>query len=132
MRIVLIRGIFGLRVPVILERYAKTIEFIAPESAFREAAEKLPQICRHRRIPLLPSQSKYEALTLLVEEVEFGSYLPLEELARQRLARRDENDWPVLATALAFDCPIWTEDQDFFGCGVATWTTDRIEIFLKR
>jgi hypothetical protein len=27
-------------------------------------------------------------------------------------------------------CPIWTEDTDFFGCGVATWTTDRVEIYL--
>jgi predicted nucleic acid-binding protein len=39
---------------------------------------------------------------------------------RQRLNKRDEEDWPVVAAALAFDCPIWTEDTDFFGCGVAT------------
>lgn len=24
-----------------------------------------------------------------------------------------------------------TEDQDFFGSGVATWTTDRVELYLK-
>ncbi len=24
----------------------------------------------------------------------------------------------------------WTEDQDLFGSGVATWTTDRVELFL--
>ncbi|MSV27230.1 MAG: hypothetical protein EXQ52_00555 [Bryobacterales bacterium] len=42
---------------------------------------------------------------------------------RQRLALRDESDWPILAAALALRCPIWTEDTDFFGCGVATWTT---------
>ena len=53
-------------------------------------------------------------------------------LARQRIARRDEDDWPVLACALALDCPIWTEDTDFFGCGVATWTTDRVELYLER
>ncbi|WP_455227346.1 PIN domain-containing protein [Lautropia mirabilis] len=28
-------------------------------------------------------------------------------------------------------CPIWTEDQDFFGTGVPTWTTDRVELYLK-
>jgi hypothetical protein len=28
-------------------------------------------------------------------------------------------------------CPTWTEDQDFFGSGVATWTTDRIELYLR-
>ena len=39
-------------------------------------------------------------------------------------------DWPILASALALGCPIWTEDADFFGCGVATWTSNRVEIFL--
>jgi hypothetical protein len=33
--------------------------------------------------------------------------------------------------ALLLDFPIWTEDQDFFGSGVATWTTDRVELFLR-
>jgi predicted nucleic acid-binding protein len=42
-----------------------------------------------------------------------------------------KNDWPVLATALGLGCDIWTEDPDFFGTGIAVWTTNRIEIFLK-
>jgi hypothetical protein len=37
----------------------------------------------------------------------------------------------VLATALALRFPIWTEDSDFFGAGIATWTTDRVELFLQ-
>jgi predicted nucleic acid-binding protein len=52
-------------------------------------------------------------------------------MARQRLQGRDPEDWPVLATALLIGCPIWTEDTDFFGAGVATWTTDRVELFLQ-
>ena len=47
------------------------------------------------------------------------------------VARRDPEDWPILAAALALGCPIWTEDTDFFGCGVATWTSDRVRIFLQ-
>ena len=35
----------------------------------------------------------------------------------------------VLASALVLGYPMWTEDTDFFGCGVATWTTDRVELF---
>ncbi|MEP7369704.1 MAG: PIN domain-containing protein [Dermatophilaceae bacterium] len=27
--------------------------------------------------------------------------------------------------------PIWTEDQDFFGTGFPTWTTDRVELYLR-
>lgn len=55
-----------------------------------------------------------------------------EPIARKRIAKRDEEDWPVLAVALTYNCPIWTEDTDFFGCGVATWTTDRIELYLSQ
>jgi len=29
----------------------------------------------------------------------------------------------MIATALAFECPIWTEDTDIFGTGIAVWTT---------
>jgi predicted nucleic acid-binding protein len=50
---------------------------------------------------------------------------------RDSACGRDEDDWPVLATALALACAIWSEDTDFFGTGVAVWTTNRIEIFLK-
>jgi hypothetical protein len=64
-----------------------------------------------------------DLLTGLVQAVEFDTYEPFEDLAGERIARRDEDDWPVLAAALALGCPIWTEDTDFFGCGVATWTT---------
>ncbi len=34
--------------------------------------------------------------------------------------------------ALLLDFPIWTEDQDFFGSSVATWTTDRVELYSAR
>ena len=46
-------------------------------------------------------------------------------------AVRDEDDWPVLATALGLACAVWTEDSDFFGTGIAVWTTSRVEIFLQ-
>ena len=66
-----------------------------------------------------------------VKSVDPEIYSDFENLARLSLAGRDEDDWPILAAALALNCPIWTEDTDFFGCGVATWTTDRVELFLE-
>jgi hypothetical protein len=41
------------------------------------------------------------------------------------------DDWTALAAALAIGCPIWSEDADIFGCGVATWTSSRIRMFLR-
>jgi len=51
--------------------------------------------------------------------------------AKQRIQERDIADWPLVALALALDCSIWTEDNDFFGVGVATWRTSTVEIYLK-
>ncbi len=53
--------------------------------------------------------------------VEAETYSSYEAIARERIDRRDEDG-----------CPIWTEDTDFFGCGVATWTTDRVELYLAK
>lgn len=58
-------------------------------------------------------------------------YLDQKAEALARVERRDLDDWPILAAALVFECPIGTEDSDFFGTGVPTWTTDRVELYLK-
>ena len=57
-------------------------------------------------------------------------YAPYETIARNRIPR-DPNDWFTVALALAIEAAIWTSDRDFFGCGVATWTTDTLLIHLK-
>jgi len=59
-----------------------------------------------------------------------GVYVGFKTQALQRIALRDADDWPVLACAMAIGCPVWTEDADFFGTGVATWTSDRVELYL--
>lgn len=64
--------------------------------------------------------------------VDHDLYGDFETEARKRLGTRDPEDWPILAAALALGCPIWTEDTDFFGCGVATWTSGSIDIFLAQ
>src|SRR5207244_11814265 len=75
--------------------------------------------------------SSLEYWRYIIEPVDREIYGLFENEARQRLRGRDENDWPVLATALGLACAVWTEDADFFGTGIATWTTNRVEIFLK-
>jgi len=59
-----------------------------------------------------------------------NSYEPLRVPALARIGQRDQHDWQVLACALLLDCPIWTEDRDFFGTGVATWTTALVGLYF--
>jgi len=129
---ILIRAVLGPRVLSLLRKYADQVEFLAPDSAVQEAREHLPEILERRNVPLAPALALLELVTALVQTVEIEAYSRFESVARERIDRRDEDDWPILASALALDCPIWTEDTDFFGCGVATWTTDRVELYLSR
>jgi len=114
----------------LLRKYAGQVEFLTPDTAFEEAREKLPGILERRKVPVDPAMTMLVQLADVVQAVDAETYRSFEHLARERIARRDEVDWPVLAIALALGCAIWTEDADFFGCGVATWTTDRVELYL--
>ena len=129
---ILIRAILGRRVRQLLDSYAgRGLSFCAPDSAYAEAEKYLPALLKKRGKSDADLAATLEDLRLLVKPINRDAYEHLEAEARKRLRGRDEDDWPVLATALSFSCAIWTEDADFFGAGVAQWTSDRVEIFLR-
>ena len=127
---ILIRAVLGSIVLSLIRTFGRYVEFVAPDIAFHEAREHLPLILQRRGIPVGPAAASLEALGTIVKIASPATYSGFERAARLRLRGRDEDDWPILALALALGCPIWTEDTDFFGCGVATWTTGRVEIYL--
>jgi predicted nucleic acid-binding protein len=129
---IVIRGVLGRRVRQIVESYAaRGVRFFAPVAAFNDAQKYLPGILKKRGKVDVDVEASLDYLKRLIEPVEPDRYALFESEARERLLGRDEDDWPVLACAIALACGIWTEDTDFFGTGVAIWTTIRIEIFLK-
>lgn len=129
---ILIRAVLGRRVRRIIETYAaRGVRFLAPDAAFDDARTYLPSLLKERGKPDADVPASIEYLQTLVEPTEHGLYSSREAEARERLRGRDENDWPVLAASLELGCAVWTEDTDFFGTGVAVWTTNRVEIFLQ-
>ncbi|HWG22115.1 MAG TPA: PIN domain-containing protein [Terracidiphilus sp.] len=129
---ILIRAVLGRRVRQLLEEDAQHgVRFHAPDVAYADAEKYLPSLLRKRGKPVADVAAALRYLQHLAEPIDRESYALFEEDARQRLRGRDEEDWPVLAAAMALTCAIWTEDTDFFGTGIAVWTTNRIEIFLK-
>src|SRR5271167_1955088 len=129
---ILVRAVLGRRVRYLLETYAAAgVRFCAPDVAFEDAAKYLPTLLRKRGKPDTDISASLEYLRHFVEPVDREMYGVFESEARLRLHGRDEDDWPVLATALGLACAVWTEDADFFGTGVGVWTTNRIEILLK-
>jgi len=129
---ILIRAIFGERVYSLLRNYEGAVEFYTPDFCIQEARAKIPEIASKRReIPELAELFLLLVVKSVVLVVDRSLYEEFEEQARARISRRDPNDWPVVAMALLLNAPIWTEDKDFFGSGIAIWTTDRIEIYLR-
>lgn len=115
-----------------IERYADAIAFFVPDVALAEAEEHLPNLIRKRGGDPEKALGFLRLLAEVVDIIEHDVYGEFETEARNRLGERDQEDWPILAAALALGCPIWTEDTDFFGCGVATWTTASVQLFLSK
>jgi predicted nucleic acid-binding protein len=127
---ILIRAVLGKRARVLVVRYGGRIVLATPDTAVEEARTHLPAVIAKRGLDAGPFLDVLSSIEKVLRIVEVEQYSEFEPVARQRLFQRDEEDWPVLAAALTLGCPIWTEDADFFGCGVATWTTDRVETYL--
>jgi len=133
---ILVRAALGRRVMELLEAYSSDFRIVTPEMAFEEMGRHLADVLVRRGtaasvVHAVIDQEILPKLLRLVGTVPAETYVRLEADARMRLSGRDEDDWPFLALAMWLDCPIWTEDTDFFGAGVATWTTDRIEQFFR-
>ena len=105
--------------------HAGDVSFFAPDTAFDEAREHLPALLEKRGVTAGPALDFLTALEKVVRPIDAELYQPLEATSLARIGDRDPDDWPALACALLLDCPVWTEDADFFGTGVATWTTSR-------
>ena len=117
----------------------RRLELFLPERMWDETQVEIPRrvaaFCRTRKLdasdvdPLIAKchAGVLSSVTILQDPV----YAELEDEALAR-SHRDPDDWPVVACALALSAGIWTHDQDFFGTGVATWTTTTLQRWLDR
>ncbi|MDI9235245.1 PIN domain-containing protein [Limnohabitans lacus] len=127
---ILIRAVLGKRVRELLVENADRVQFFSPDVAYADARKYLPALLEKRGIQSESAMAVLDALETIVLPLELVVYVDFKAQALQRIATRDADDWPVLACAMTIGCPVWTEDADFFGTGVATWTTDRVELYL--
>ena len=128
---ILMRAVLGRKVKPLLEEYYASVQFFAPEVCYQDARKYLPQIFKKKNLKAGDAIDALDKLMLLVNTVESSAYSAYEIEAKQRIEVRDIDDWPVVAVALMLNCPVWTEDADFFGTGIATWTSDRVHLYLE-
>jgi predicted nucleic acid-binding protein len=128
---ILLRAVFGTRVRSILQTYEETASFFSPDVCFDDARQYIPDVAARRKIDASAGLATLEAIRQIVQSVDRSLYERHEKAARERVSPRDPEDWPVAAVALLLELPIWTEDQDFFGTGLSSWTTEKVELYLR-
>lgn len=114
------------------------LELFLPEQMWAETHVALPRrVGAFARRRNLDSTVAHELVALSIEAVEANVvvldqaiYAAVEDEALARC--RDPTDWPVVASALALSAGIWTNDNDFLGTGLPTWTTQTLEMWLDR
>lgn len=129
---ILIRAVLGKRVRELIFNSVKVVKFFAPDVAYSDARMYLPELLKKRGVDSSAAIQVLDQLEHIVQSIDVELYEGMQQQALQRIAVRDADDWPVLACAMILDCPVWTEDADFFGAGVATWTTDRVALYLTK
>ncbi len=128
---IIIRSVLGNKVRNLLLEYSTKIDFLAPDLCVDDAEEYLPVIFEKKGLSGSAALEVLNHIKPLFQIIDHDIYQDCMIDAQNRMRHKDIEDWPVVATALLFNCPIWTEDKDFFGVGVPTWTTDRIHIFFN-
>ena len=127
---ILIRAVLGKRVRELIFDNAVSVKFFAPDLAYADARKYLPALLKKRGVDASAAMLVLDRIEGIVQPIDAEIYEGMQQQAFQRISVRDADDWPVLACALTLGCPVWTEDADFFGTGVATWTTDRIALYF--
>jgi predicted nucleic acid-binding protein len=127
---ILIRAVLGKQVRKLIIEHASTVKFFAPDVAYADARKYLPSLLEKRGLPSAATMQVLDNLMPIVQVLDLGIYQGMKQPALQRIAQRDADDWPILACAMTMGCPVWTEDTDFFGTGVAIWTSDRIALYF--
>ena len=128
---ILFRAVLGEKVPLLLSAYKERVDFFTPAFCYGEVRKHAPRIATIKDVPVEPILENITQFEKVVIPVDALFYSVNEAEARSRIEARDVNDWPIVALALTLNCPIWSEDQDFFGTGVATWNGRNVERYLK-
>jgi predicted nucleic acid-binding protein len=102
-------------------------EVLTTETVFAEVEEYAAVLGRKRKIP--EETLMLAVASLPVSIVAREVYERSIARAHKRIGWRDPDDVELLALTLHFKVPLWSNDNDFEGCGVERYTTAQL---LKR
>jgi predicted nucleic acid-binding protein len=105
-------------------------EVLTTAATLAEVQEYAGQLARKKRLPV--DLVLLAAATLPVTTVDRSWYSSSLPEARKRIAQRDPEDVELLALAIHFNLPVWSNDNDFQHAGVVWYTTAALLAHLQR
>jgi predicted nucleic acid-binding protein len=117
---VLLSSVIGGRAGLVLS-HPQVEEVITTATVFAEVEEYAAVLGRKKK--LAPETLMLAVASLPVSIVAREVYAGEMSRARKRIGKRDPDDVELLALALHFKVPLWSNDRDFEDCGVEQITT---------
>jgi predicted nucleic acid-binding protein len=118
---VLLAAVLGGRARLILGS-TEVEEIFTAQATFAEVEEYAGVLARKRRLPA--DLLLLAVASLPVTIVEREAYANSISEAKRRIGRRDPDDVDILALAIHFHIPVWSNDRDFENCGSQWYTTE--------
>ncbi len=118
---VLLSAVIGGRAKLVLE-HPEVSEILTTEGTFTEVEEYAQVLARKKRLPSDVLLLAVAALPVrIVERAEYSNRLAE---ALKRIGARDPDDAELMALALHFRVPIWSNDKDFERLNLELFTTE--------
>ena len=120
---VLLSAVIGGRAKLILES-PQIDEILTVEPIMAEVEEYAGLLARKKRLAEDLVLLAVGALPLtIVARADYAAAIPE---AMQRIGQRDPDDAELLALAITFKIPVWSNDKDFEGTGVPWLSTESL------
>jgi predicted nucleic acid-binding protein len=118
---VLLAAVLGGRARLILGS-TDIEEIFTAQATFAEVEEYAAVLARKKRLPA--DLLLLAVASLPVTIVDREAYANSISEAKRRIGRRDPDDVDILALAIHFRIPIWSNDRDFEDSGIQRYTTE--------
>jgi predicted nucleic acid-binding protein len=123
---VLLGAVIGKSLPLLAEIASRDGVLLVPSRMMIETRSVAADV---NRVPLPGALERLTLIETMVTLLDPIHYEHEEGHARDRLTSHGQNDWPVLAAAIALDAPVWSNDKHLWGVGVAVWLTRNIRFW---
>ncbi len=120
---VLLSTVLGGRARLILD-HPQVEEILTAEPIMAEVEEYATLLARKKRLAVDLLLLAVSALPVTV--LGGAAYAAAIPEAKKRIEQRDPDDVELLALALTFNVPVWSNDKDFEDTGIQWLTTERL------